>query len=713
MARPPRAPARKNTLAPAHALRDEAALFREIVDNVPVAIAYFQNPGFICRFANRLYAQIFGHDEHSILGLTTAQVIGEAAARDIQPHVDRLLTQRTPVTYERQIIAPDGGARHIEVQLLPHASDTSGEVIGGFVLITDVTRQRRDEQALRRSEERLAKFMQASAEGILFHDDGVIVDVNPALLELLGYELANLRGRATADFVAPEERERAQAVRLSGEDTTYESVALHHDGSRIPVELIARTITQQGERYRMVIVRDLRDQITARERIHYLAHHDALTGLPNRADFLARVGAKLAQAEARGATAALLFVDIDRFKRVNDSLGHIAGDALLREVAGRITAALRATDLVARFAGDEFVVLLAGDMEHSDIDEVARKLLEAIAQPVEVDGPSISVTTSIGIAVFPRDSRDPAELLKFADTAMYHAKALGRARRQYFEPAMARTAYDALVLESDLATALRDHQFELHYQPQLRLTDGALAGFEALLRWRHPKRGFVSPDQFVPLAEERRLMVKIGQWVIAQALRDALRWRHAGLLSVPVGVNLTALQFHGAGFVPIVERELEAQGARGEFLEVELTERMLMDDLTDARATLHWLRALGVRVAVDDFGTGTTSLGHLKDLPVDRLKIDRSFIEGLPGDRGAAAIARAIIQMAHGLDLGVVAEGVETEAQRVWLKAEGCGEAQGHLIAHPMDAGEFEQWLRERAAATSVVPSSGAPSLPG
>jgi diguanylate cyclase (GGDEF)-like protein/PAS domain S-box-containing protein len=688
----------------------EAEQFRLLANNVPVSIAYYERAGFTCQFANRLYAHTFGRDERSIIGLTVAQVIGAEAARQIQPAVDKVLADHIPATYEREVHSADGQTQFIEVHLLPHLSRDSGETVGAFVLISDITRHRLAERDVRQSQERLAKFMQASVEGIVFHKDGLITDVNPPLLGMLGHALDDMMGRSTLDFVAPDQRARVREAIVSGDETSYESVVLHKSGLRIPVEFIVRTMMFGDERLRMTIVRDQRDREAAQARIHYLAHHDALTGLPNRGAFLEDAAMALAQASRSADGAALLFVDIDHFKRVNDSLGHLAGDALLRVVAQRLTAALRATDLVGRFAGDEFVVLLTGEVQRPAIEDVARKLLDAISAPIEIDGPSITVTPSIGIARYPTDSGNAADLIQHADTAMYHAKARGRAQYMFFEPSMAQDAFDALVLESELAAAVRAREFELHYQPQLRLSDDSLVGVEALLRWRHPTRGLLSPGDFVPLAEARRLMIDIGRWVLGEALRRAVHWRALGLAAVPVGVNLSSMHFGMADFAVAVEAALAEAGAGGDCLELELTERMLMEDLPTVRTTLDRLRAQGIRVAVDDFGTGYTSLARLKELPIDRLKIDQSFIVGLPGDAAAGAIADAIVRMAAGLRLGVVAEGVETEPQRRWLALHDCNEVQGHLIAAPMDAAAFEAWLRERAARVTPLASSSAAS---
>ena len=404
----------------------------------------------------------------------------------------------------------------------------------------------------------------------------------------------------------------------------------------------------------------------------------------------------LGQAAANGHVLALLFIDLDQFKRVNDSLGHLAGDQLLQTVAARIIATLREADLVARFGGDEFVLLLAGNPSLAAVQEVAAKLLSAIGDTLEVQGAKISVTPSIGVAMFPEHGRTPAELVKHADTAMYQAKVEGRARCRFFEPAMAAAARAELEMESRLAQAVRDQEFVLHFQPQLALADGALLGVEALVRWAHPERGLVMPDEFIPLAEARRLILPIGQWVLTESLRCAVRWHAAGLIDVPVAVNLSSLQFRMPGFVASVQRALTELGAQGRQLELELTERMLMDDLAMVHEALARLKAMGVTIAVDDFGAGYTSLAHLKTLPLDRLKIDRTFVRDLPADGAASAIARAIIQMGRGLGLQVVAEGVENDAQRAWLREQGCHAQQGFFGGGPMVADAFEGWLRQR-----------------
>jgi diguanylate cyclase (GGDEF)-like protein/PAS domain S-box-containing protein len=667
-------------------VREHATLLRLVANSVPALMAFYDAQTMRCLFANAGYAKTFGFDEQSVLGLTLAEIIGEEANRAIEPYVEQLKQQHRPAHYERQLVTP-AGSRWLEVQLLPHF-DAEGALAGAFVLITDITRHRESERALRESEERMSKFMDASLEGIVLHKDGVIYDANGPAQRMVGFSRDEMIGRKTLEFIAPDQIPKALAKIAARTEDAYESAVIHRDGSRIPVEFIVRMIERHGETLRLVIVRDLRAAEAARARIHHLAHHDALTGLLNRNAFMERLEALLTSGRAGDAQGALLFIDLDHFKRVNDSLGHLAGDVLLQTLSQRLTALLRSSDVVARFGGDEFMVLLPGALPLADVQEVAGKLLAALGAPVVLEGRSISVTPSVGIALYPQHAATPADLVKHADAAMYEAKRQGRAMHRLYDPEFSRRALEALELETELTRAIARGEFELHYQPQVRAADGVLAGCEALIRWRHPIRGLILPDQFIPLAEQQRLIVPIGHWVLREAAQAARRWRDAGR-ALPVAVNLSSLQLREPDFVDAVAAVLREAGLPGAALEVEITERMLMDDLDTVRAALSHLRALGVRIAIDDFGTGWSSLGHLNQLPIDRIKIDRSFVHGLPGDAGNAAIARAIVMLAQSLGREVIAEGVETEAQRAFLVGLGCEQLQGLLFGAPMSDAPF------------------------
>jgi diguanylate cyclase (GGDEF)-like protein/PAS domain S-box-containing protein len=681
------------------ALIAEAARFRLLADYVPAWIALYDAKTYRCLFANKAYAEAFGHTEQSVLGKTFGEVIGPEVAAQIQQAVERVLTERVPVYYERVQHQPDGSLRWVESHLIPQL-DEQGEPLACCVLMNDITKFRLAERQVRESEARLGKFMQATVEGILFHKDGYTTDVNPPCCELVGYTPEEMIGRHVLSFIAEDELPKVKDVMRQEREVRYETAVMHKDGTRIPVEFIVRTIERDGERLRMTIVRDIRDRLASEARIQHLAHHDGLTGLLNRSAFMERMAMLLKRAERKGEMLALLFVDLDNFKRVNDSLGHLEGDQVLTTVSERLVGALRASDLVGRFGGDEFVVLLTDLNSRADIVVVLEALLSVVEVPVKADGRALSVTPSIGVAVYPEDGRQADELIQHADTAMYRAKARGRATYQFFESALAETAYADLVLESELAQGLTRNEFELFFQPQVEATTGQLYGAEALLRWRHPQRGLLGPDTFIFVAERHRLMLALGEWVLREAAETARRWREQGLTNghgpMRIAVNLSRIQFHLDGFADTVKRVLEESGAKGQWLELELTERMLIDDIEHAPATLTALRSLGLTVSVDDFGTGYTSLAHLTELPLDKLKIDQSFVARLPDDVGAQAITRAIVQMAVGLGLSVTAEGVRSAAQWQLLAAWGCQQFQGELVGAPMPAAEFEAWVRAR-----------------
>lgn len=413
------------TLAAQQAMADQVAQFRLLADNVPAQIAFYETQGFRCQFANRAYASAFGLDPQSILGRTFPQVIGETAAALIRPSVDRVLQQATAVNYVRELHGQDGKPRWIEVSLLPHLDDDS-KVAAVFVLINDITRHRLADAAVRESELRLAKFMQATVEGIVFHHEGIITDVNPPLCELLGYTQQELVGRHALGFVAEDELSKVGRVMAEQRELRYETAVVRRDGARIPVEFIVRTLERDGESLRMTIVRDIRDRIAAQARIHHLAQHDALTQLLNRASFMDRLEPALAHARAAAQPLALLFIDLDNFKQVNDSAGHAAGDAVLVEVSRRMSAVLRSSDTLFRLGGDEFALLVADVVEPEPVEQLAGRLIASVAEPLVVQGRPQAVGATVGLAFVPDDATDPQSLLRAADAAMYAAKHAGK-----------------------------------------------------------------------------------------------------------------------------------------------------------------------------------------------------------------------------------------------------------------------------------------------
>lgn len=431
----------------------------------------------------------------------------------------------------------------------------------------------------------------------------------------------------------------------------------------------------------------LREQ---QSRLNYMAFHDSLTALPNRSLFYDRIFHGLARARRSNSKLALMLLDIDRFKVINDSLGHDSGDLLLKAIAMRLNEGVRDMDTVARLGGDEFVVVLEGVHDIDDVIFVANKLLVTLARPLEISGHEITTTVSIGVSMFPEDGADTDELLKNADIAMYKAKEAGKNNCQFYAKGMSATAVNYLLLENDLRRAVEQNQLILYYQPQVNLQTGELTGVEALVRWQHPERGLVSPAHFIPLAEETGLIVPIGEWVLREACRQQKAWLNSGKRVGRMAVNLSPRQFRQKNFPGKVEAILRETQLKAEYLELEITESCAMEHAGETINQLNQLNQMGLFLAIDDFGTGYSSLAYLQRFPIQKLKIDSSFIHDIHDDQGDAAIAKSIIGLAHNMQLCVVAEGVETECQADWLRQQGCDQGQGFLYAKPLTPKQFE-----------------------
>ncbi|MCQ4158447.1 EAL domain-containing protein [Roseomonas sp. GC11] len=440
---------------------------------------------------------------------------------------------------------------------------------------------------------------------------------------------------------------------------------------------------------------EITDRKLAERRLGHMAHHDALTGLPNRAFLRDRLRRELARGRRGDHAFALHFLDLDRFKAVNDALGHHVGDELLRTVAQRLEATVREEDVVARLGGDEFAIVQSAVHGAEEAANLADRVIAALSEPVFCEGHSLSTGASIGITLYPRDGTDPDELLRNADLAMYRAKAEGRQGWRFFAAAMDARAREAMRIEAELRASLGREEFLLYYQPQVELRSGAIIGAEALLRWRRPGHGISTPGVFLSIAEETGLIVPINEWVLREACRQAEQWRAEGLAPVRVGVNLSPVQFRRQDVRALVLRVVEETGLPPDQLDLELTEGILMEQDQATAAGLQALRARGIRISVDDFGTGYSSLNYVKNFPVDRLKIDQSFVRGMTSEPNDAAIVRTIVELGHMLRLQVIAEGVENEDQLAHLRAEGCDEVQGYYFSKPLPAEEFARLLRQ------------------
>jgi diguanylate cyclase (GGDEF)-like protein len=446
----------------------------------------------------------------------------------------------------------------------------------------------------------------------------------------------------------------------------------------------------------VVTVRDITARKATEEQILFHATHDVLTGLPNRALFDDRLATALKHVVRSADMLAVLFLDLDRFKNVNDTLGHTIGDTLLVALSRRLRATVRAEDTVARMGGDEFIFILRGLKNAEDAVKPAQKILEAIRPPFHIGGHELHVTASIGISLYPADGLGPGQLLKCADLALYRAKERGRDRLQLYNPTFKVRVFEQMVLEGRLRRALEQREFELLYQPQVGLDTGTVVGFEALLRWRHPELGMVAPDEFVPLAEESGLIEPLGIWVLRTACEQHRAWRQAGLPNLRLAVNMSARQFERPGLEGRIREMLGETEMDARRLELELTERVLMQEGDHTGTVLANLSDLGVSLALDDFGTGYSSLSYLKRFPITRVKIDRCFVRDIATSGGDAAVARAVIAMAHGLGVEVVAEGIETQEQLTVLRRYGCDEGQGFLLGRPVVPSEVLDAVRRQ-----------------
>jgi len=546
----------------------------------------------------------------------------------------------------------------------------------------------------------LTRVFESTIEGIMITDTrGIIRVVNPAFTAITGYEANEVIGQtAKVLHSGRQDKQFYEDMWQSLLTTGYwqgEIWNRHKNGEVYP-ELMAITeiVDSSGKAVQYVaLFNDITEQKKNEERIAYQAYHDALTGLPNRLLFHDRLDMALAHAKRNGRKLAVMFLDMDRFKNVNDSLGHSTGDLLLKRVAERLTQSIRKADTVARLGGDEFTVLLSQLAGVNSAAEVAEKILDVFKKPLDIDGHGLIITASIGISVFPDDARQAESLMKNADTAMYRAKDCGRNNYQFYSPAMNTRTLERLALENKLRFALERGEFLLHYQPQMDLYTGQIIGMEALLRWRTEEWGWVSPAEFIPLLEETGLILPVGKWVLQQACAQNRAWQAAGYPTMRIAVNLSARQFVQQDLVHSIADILEKTGLEPQHLELEITESIMMDAVSEKLKVLETLKQTGLQIAVDDFGTGYSSLSYLKRLSIDTIKIDQSFVQDMTEDPADVAIVETIIALAHNLKHKVIAEGVETNKQLMMLRKLKCNEIQGYLISRPMPAESVTQWL--------------------
>jgi diguanylate cyclase (GGDEF)-like protein/PAS domain S-box-containing protein len=687
----------------------EAAKKSAIIDQMDDAVLVAdQNQGVV--ECNRAAATLFDVQAEELIGLSGPTVPWRFCGADgveivpsSQGPLNRALSGES-VRGEYRIHTHSGLERWVWAAATPlRAPD--GTLEGAILVLRDMAEWRRAEMALRESEERYRLLVELCPDPILVHRDGQLVYANPATINLAGASTTDeLIGRSVFDFVHPDFRE-AMLDRAGGPPEQFEAGGLHEsafvriDGEVIPIESTTMPITFAGQPAVQVVLRDVTERRRAEAALAHQALHDALTGLPNRVLLLDRLEQALRASELDGSGLSLLLMDLDRFKEVNDTLGHHAGDLLLQQVGSRLHGVLRAADTIARLGGDEFAVILPG-IDKEGMVAVVEKLLGRLKAPFSVEGQQVVVGASIGVAVSPEHGHEADALMRRADVAMYVAKRTGTGFSVY-QADQDRNSPDRLSLINELRRAVEEGELVLHYQPKIDLRSGALAGVEALVRWEHPIRGLISADQFRPSAEQAGLIDSLSQWVLRAALMQATAWRRIGL-EIPVAVNLSMRSLYDEQLPDKIAELLLATRTPASLLVVEITESSLMIDPPRTLAILTHLREMGIRVAIDDFGTGHSSLAYLKRLPVDEVKIDRSFVKDLTTDATDRVIVRATVDLAHSLGLRVVAEGVEDERTSALLVELGCDEAQGFHLGRPLRGHELTHWLCEQPVARAA-----------
>jgi diguanylate cyclase (GGDEF)-like protein/PAS domain S-box-containing protein len=598
----------------------------------------------------------------------------------------------------RRIVRPNGEIRFVSASAIP-IEENGRRLLQGMV--QDITERQRADQLLRESEERYRALFENASDGIIVMDADVekITDANGSAARLLGLTRDELIGSHPGTFspesqpdgsLSPVRARQLIDCALAGDKPVFEWTFLHASGESVYCDVRLSRMPPFDRKLVRGSMVDITEKVLARraltekeEQLRYLASHDVLTGLPNRALLYERLQHAIERAARHGGEVAVLFLDLDRFKTINDTLGHHAGDKALEAVAAKLNACIRDAETVSRHGGDEFVIVLEQMQDRADADRVARRVIEALGATLVVDGHEMFLNASIGVAIYPQHGSDPETLIRHADEAMYLVKQGGRNDYRFFHESMERGSVEQLMLENDLRRAISREELRLHYQPKVRISDGGIAGFEALMRWERPGAGLVMPMTFIPLAEEIGLIIEMGYWALREAARQIREWEAQGLHAPHVAVNLSPQQFLDAKLVSRIQEILAEENVPPSRLQIEVTESATMQDETRSLVVMQELTDMGVSIAMDDFGTGHSSLANIMKFPISTLKVDRSFIIGTPGDPDAVAIAHAVVAMGLSLKLDVVAEGVETAEQFEFLRSIRCEYAQGYLLGKP------------------------------
>jgi diguanylate cyclase (GGDEF)-like protein/PAS domain S-box-containing protein len=699
------------TLGTERALHASEEMNRLVIDHIPHQIFW---KGLDLRYqgCNDVFARAAGlRTREEVVGKTDRDFPWAHNAERIRAEDNDILrTGRPLLNREDHLPFADGTQHWFLINKLP-LHGVAGETIGLLGTIEDVTERKQVEHVLRMHDRALDASASAIAITAVGGDSDAIEYANAAFYQLCGYGREEVQGRSLERLLATEGDGHAaalhEAMRAQSEITLMVR-APHRDGSLYWARLhVAPVRGEYGEiSHRVCVLTDMTSTMDYQSQLEHQASHDALTGLPNRNLCSDRLAQAIGYAQRYGHTVWVVFLDLDNFKLVNDNLGHAAGDELLCTIAGRLRGALRETDTVARLGGDEFVLVLLTGAQAAPSQAMLQEILATVSEPVRLAGREVAVSCSMGVSLYPTDGTDAQLLMRHADIAMYRAKEAGRNQVQFYEAAMHARVVERAEIESELRGALARGEFFLQYQPKARVDNGEITGVEALIRWRHPRLGLVSPARFIGVAEETGLIVAIGRWVIQTACAQCKAWLDADLPPVRVAVNVSARQFRDKSLLEDVVSALQATRLEPASLELELTESMMMHDADASVAMVERLKKVGVALSIDDFGTGYSSLAYLKLFPIDYLKIDQSFVREMLGAPAVAAIVRSVIALGHSLDFRVVAEGVETDAQLAYLRRYNCDEAQGYHLSRPLDPEALAELLAQGAAQAELPPAA-------
>jgi len=686
---------------------EKLSLYEELLESMERVVYHLNLVSGSFEYISGAASSLFGLDPERVRDSGMELVGKHMVPGDYEAAMERIAEaaaanpgQRITLGVHYRLIGADGKLRHCYDSMTVRVA-ADGTPLAVYGVAVDVSDYLRVELAMHEKEAQFRATMEVAQVGIFLLQDALFRYVNPFLLQLFGYSEEEVVGiLGPLDLIVAEDQgmvwEQMRRREAGEQGQPYEVTGLRKDGSTFPVVILGSPSVYDGRPASVGTVQDVSEQKQAEQRVRELADFDPLTGLPNRRLLRDRCTQLLAAAERDGTEMALVFIDLDHFKRVNDSLGHSVGDDLLCAVAQRLSGTVRKVDTLARLGGDEFIIALPGGHASAAAD-VASRMLDVCAAPFLVAGHELTVTPSLGISLYPVDGTDFEVLLRNADAAMYKAKEAGRNAFRFYSSEMNVATLKHLLMESGLRRGLGAHEFVLHYQPLVQVESGAIVGVEALIRWQNPELGLIGPYQFIHVAEEIGLIIPIGEWVLREACRQVRAWQDSGLPPLMVAVNVSPVQFRQAGFVETVAGVLASTELEARFLELELTERTVMHDAEQTLGTLRTLNRMGVELALDDFGTGYSSLAYLKRFPVGKLKIDRSFVRDLEGNSDDRAIASTILSMGHSLRLKVLAEGVETAEQYAILRDMGCELVQGYHFSRPLPADQFVAFLKQHA----------------